>query len=67
MNQIQKVDDCNMNVTNRQDVGLERDFISEVGRVFEYFDKHPAVGFFAGCALTASGIGGCVYYGRKMF
>ena len=56
-----------MNVTNRQDVGLERDFISEVGRVFEYFDKHPAVGFFAGCALTASGIGGCVYYGRKMF
>ena len=65
MNEMQRTNN-NVSVPENADSGRERDYLKDAGRVFNYLDEHPGVGFIAGGTLTAGGIGALVYYGSKL-
>ena len=66
MNQIQ---DAGLKEVSegKRDIYHEKDSLKEAGRVLNYLDVHPGVGFMAGGTLVAGGISALIYYGSKLF
>ena len=55
-----------MIIQDQQVVSEGRDYLKDAGRVFDYLEEHPGVGFMAGGTFAAGGIGALIYYGSKL-
>ena len=55
-----------MQVNEAANMIPERDVLAQTGRVLDYFEEHPNVGFSVCSALVAGEIMGMIIYGGKM-